>query len=53
MKKINHKILMPIMFSLVMLAVYFINREEKTEPIKKELKFNERVEEIMKYLTIT
>ena len=45
MKKINHKILMPIMFSLVMLAVYFINREEKTEPRKKELKFNERVEE--------
>ena len=45
MKKINHKILMPIIFCLVMIAVYFLNRENKEEPVKRELKFNERVEE--------
>ena len=47
MKKVNHKILMPIMFCLVMIAVYFINKDEKKdeEPVKKALKFNERVEE--------
>lgn len=45
MKKINHKILMPIIFCLVMVTVYFLNRENKEEPVKKELKFNERVEE--------
>lgn len=45
MKKINHKILMPIIFCLVMVLVYFLNREKPEENISKnQLKFNERVE---------
>jgi len=45
MKKINHKILMPIMFCAVMILVYFLNRDEKNETVpQKKLKFNERVE---------
>lgn len=42
---INHKIVMPIVFSLVMVLVYFLNKDEEKEIyVKKELKFNERVE---------
>lgn len=44
MKKINHKILMPVLFCLVILAVYFFNREKPEETPKKKLVFNERVE---------
>lgn len=42
---INHKIVMPIIFSLVMVLVYFLNKDEEKEVYeKRELKFNERVE---------
>lgn len=47
MKKlnINHKIVMPIFFSFLMILVYFLNREDEKEVyVKRELKFNERVE---------
>lgn len=46
MKKINHKIMMPTIFSIVMILVYFLNRDikEKTEPVSRKLKFNKRVE---------
>ena len=42
---INHKIVMPIIFSLVMVLIYFLNKDDGNEVyVKKELKFNERVE---------
>ena len=45
MKKINHKILMPILFCGVMVLVYFLNKDEEVAtPVEKKLKFNERVE---------
>lgn len=46
MKKINHKIMMPTILSIVMILVYFLNRDikEKVEPEGRKLKFNKRVE---------
>ncbi len=42
---INHKVVMPIIFSLVMVLIYFLNKDDENEVyVKKELKFNERVE---------
>ena len=42
---INHKVAMPIIFSLVMVLIYFLNKDDENEVyVKKELKFNERVE---------
>lgn len=42
---INHKVVMPIIFSLVMVLIYFLNKDDENEIyVKKELKFNERVE---------
>lgn len=45
MKKVNHKILMPIVFFIVVISVYLLNREEPEELELKKLTFNERVEE--------
>lgn len=45
MKKVNHKILMPIVFFIVVISVYLLNREEPDELELKKLTFNERVEE--------
>lgn len=45
MKKINHKILMPIIFCLIMVLVYFLNKEKPEENlVNNQLQFNERVE---------
>jgi competence protein ComEA len=44
-KKVNHKILMPIVFFIVVISVYLLNREEPDELELKKLTFNERVEE--------
>ena len=45
MKKVNHKILMPIVFCIVIVSVYFLNKEKPEDLELKKLTFNERVEE--------
>ncbi|MBN1467866.1 MAG: helix-hairpin-helix domain-containing protein [Fusobacteriaceae bacterium] len=45
MKKVNHKILMSIVFFIVVISVYLLNRKEPDELELKKLTFNERVEE--------
>lgn len=45
MRKINHKILMPIVFCIVIVSVYFLNKEKPEDLELKKLTFNERVEE--------
>ena len=46
-RKINHKILMPIVFCIVIVSVYFLNKEKPEDLELKKLTFNERVEEMI------